>query len=250
MYIELFMAVFLVSNLPYLFKKPADYNQNLQPNWSIIVVGALAGLISGLTGAVGVLFNRVYFRCGLSREEIVATRAANEVSLHFIKLVLYAWLGLFTFNVFIFGSLIALAAIIATFFMKKILAKISITVFSKIGYGAMVIAGVLMLNSAVMRIHATHEPSMKIMHTAKGHDAEFSWNDLPYIIEFKYGEGFEFEKTIPLSSLSAEKQKIVSQHRGQASKVVIEKVYAIDKISYEANYFNDKDELVNKIKFN
>lgn len=251
MYIELCMAVFLVSNLPYIFKKstPAS-QQNLLPAWVIRMVGFLAGLISGLTGAVGVLFNHVYFRCGLNKEEIVATRAANEVILHIIKLFLYAWLGLFTATVLKLGVIVAVAAILATFIMKIVLPKIPINVFSKMGYSAMVIAGLLMFNSAIIRIQETHDPSMKIVRVAKGFDAALSWNDLLYTIEFKYGEGFEFERIIAFSALPAAQQTFVLSHQGNAAKVVIEKVYSFKKTSYEAYYYNSEDQLIRKIKFN
>lgn len=92
MYIEFCMALFLVSNLPYLFRKELVIS-NDKPQLSnnfIKFTGFLAGFISALTGAVGVLFNRVYLRCGLDKEEIVATRAANEIILHVVKLCLYA----------------------------------------------------------------------------------------------------------------------------------------------------------------
>jgi uncharacterized protein len=81
MYLEFCMAVFLVSNLPYLFKKEmiAPNDRPQFSNYFIKLIGFLAGFISALTGAVGVLFNRVYFRCGLDKEEVVATRAANEI---------------------------------------------------------------------------------------------------------------------------------------------------------------------------
>lgn len=251
MYIELCMAVFLVSNLPYIFKKSAPASQqNRLPAWVMRIVGFLAGLISGLTGAVGVLFNHVYFRYGLTKEEIVATRAANEVILHIIKLFLYAWLGLFTLTVLKLGLIVAVAAILATFVMKIVLPKIPVNIFSKMGYSAMVIAGLLMFNSAIIRIQEAHDPSMKIVRVAKGFDAALSWNDLLYTIEFKYGEGFEFEKIIAFSALSDSQQTFVLSHQGDAAKVVIEKVYSLKKTSYEAYYYNHEDQLLRKIKFN
>lgn len=251
MYIELCMAVFLVSNLPYVFKKSTPDNQNnLLPAWVILIVGFLAGFISGLTGAVGVLFNHVYFRCGLTKEEIVATRAANEVILHIIKLFLYAWLGLFTLTVLKLGLIVAVAAILATFIMKVVLPKIPVNIFSKMGYSAMVVAGVLMFNSAIIRIQDAHDPSMKIVRVAKGFDAALSWNDLLYTIEFKYGEGFEFERIIAFTTLPTAQQNFVLNQQGDATKVVIEKVYSFKKTSYEAYYYNSEDKLIRKIKFN
>lgn len=251
MYIELCMAIFLISNLPYLFKKaPAlTPGSRIYSNRFMNVIGLVAGFISALTGAVGVLFNGVYLRYGLSKEEIVATRAANEICLHIFKLFLYAYFGLLTPKALSLGLLVAIAAVVATYLMKFVLPRISIHFFSKIGYGAMVVSGVLLLNSAVIRIQEAHDPNLHIMRVAKGYDATLHWDDFIYTIEFKYGEGFEFERIIPLAALSAQTQIYVHQQHVAADKIVIEKVYSLKKISYEAYYYDVNNQLIKKIKF-
>jgi len=241
MYIELCMAIFLVSNLTYIFKKSdTQVGKNNLPDWILRFVGLLAGFISGLTGAVGVLFNRIYFRYGLDKAEIVATRSANDIILHIIKLGLYGYFGLFTLQVLEIGLIVAVSAVISTLIMKVVLPKIPIKIFSKMGYTAMVVAGMLMLNSAVVRIQEQDDPSVEVIRMADGFDAAFSWRDLLYTVEFKYGEGFEFEKIIPLSSLTPAKQAFVTGQQGNAKKVVIEKVYSLRSISYEAYYYDEK----------
>ena len=58
MYIELCMAIFLVCNLPYLFKKTTapSADKPALSNHFLKFIGFLAGFFSALTGAVGVLF--------------------------------------------------------------------------------------------------------------------------------------------------------------------------------------------------
>lgn len=252
MYVEFCMAVFLVSNLPYLFRNESVVS-NEKPRFSdnfIKLIGFLAGWISALTGAVGVLFNGVYLRCGLGKDEIVATRAANEIILHIAKLCLYALFGLFSLKAFYLGIVVAVAAVIATYLMKYVLPKISIAVFSKFGYGAMVISGLLLLDSALVKIEDVHNPNLDIVRVSKGYDAMIHWSDLIYTIEFKYGEGFEFEKIIPFSDLDPSRQAFVHEQNPTAAKVVVEKVYSLKKISYEAYYYDADDELIKKLKFN
>lgn len=251
MYVELCMALFLISNLPYLFKKePIVSDNKLQVSKNFIrLVGFLTGFISALTGAVGVLFNRAYLRCGLDKEAIVATRAANEIILHILKLCLYAYYGLFTLKAFYLGIVIAIAAIMATYLMKYVLPKISISLFSKFGYSAMVISGVILLNSAALKIQDLHNPNLEILRVSKGYDATFSWSDLIYTVEFKYGEGFEFERTIQFSDLDSSRQAHVIEHNIGVEKIVIEKVYSLKKTSYEAYYYGSNNNLLKKIKF-
>ena len=251
MYIELCMALFLVSNLPYVFKKSstADANKPAPSKYLLWVLGLLAGFISALTGAVGVLFNGVYLRYGLSKEEIVATRAANEICLHLVKLCLYASFGLLTLEALYIGLLVAVAAVAATYLMKYVLPRISISIFSKIGYGAMVLSGVVLLDSAAIRIEEAHDPDLHIARVAKGYDATLGWDDLLYTIEFKYGEGFEFERIIPMAQLDAVRQAYVKAEDIGADKVVIEKVYSLKKVSYEAYFYDASNHLIKKIKF-
>ena len=96
-YLEIGMGLFLISDLTFLFKKPKDINEADQPKkWILMFIGFSAGFLSGLTGAVGLLFNRFYLRYDLTKEEIVATRAANEIILHLVKITLYFLFGLIT----------------------------------------------------------------------------------------------------------------------------------------------------------
>jgi uncharacterized membrane protein YfcA len=153
LYLEIIMGLFLIGNLPALIKKPTEKKHKPDSSHrSLIIIGFLAGFLSGLTGAVGLLFNRFYLKYGLSKEEIVATRAANEIILHIIKLILYASFGLLTGSVITMGVVIATAGWLSSWFMKWGLKQISEVFFRKIGYGAMVLSGVMMLTQSTANV--------------------------------------------------------------------------------------------------
>ena len=250
MYLELCMGLFLVSNLPLILRKPKNHAiESVYPIWVLSVTGLFAGLISGITGAVGVLFNRFYYRCGMNNEEIIATRAANECLLHLVKIYLYASFGLLTVKALKIGLVVAIAAIVSSGFMKKVVPKISMPIFSKLGYTAMVVSGVLMLNSAIARVNIAHNPDIMLKKLDRGMDASFKWSDLIYTVEFRYEEGFEFEKIVPLSSLPVDKQNYINSQINEAAKVVIEKVYTISSVTYEAYFYDEQNNLLKKLKF-
>jgi uncharacterized membrane protein YfcA len=118
LYLEIVMGIFLISNLPLLFRRKGVVSAAAHTSSKLLlIIGFLAGFLSGLTGAVGLLFNRFYLRYGLSKEEIVATRAANELILHVIKLCLYFSFGLITTKVVGIGCTIAIAGFLSTWFM-------------------------------------------------------------------------------------------------------------------------------------
>ena len=144
LYLQLIVGLFLLANLPELFrtKKQQRQEEKPYPKFILAIVGFLAGFISGITGAIGLLFNRFYLRYGLTKEEIVATRAANEIFLHSIKLIIYLILGLYSSSALWLGLTIAIASIISSYTVKFILPYISEFLFRKIGYGAIVVSGI------------------------------------------------------------------------------------------------------------
>jgi uncharacterized membrane protein YfcA len=146
-YLQFIIALFLIGNIPQLFKssKNDENSSKMYPKSILAIIGFFAGFFSGITGAVGLLFNRFYLKYGLTKEEIVATRAANEVFLHLIKLIIYISLGLYSKTALYIGLSISLSTIVSSISVRYILPLFSENLFKKIGYIAMVISGVSLL---------------------------------------------------------------------------------------------------------
>lgn len=251
MYVELCMGVFLIANLPDLIKKPKTSEPMptaIKGGWAVFAIGGLAGIISALTGAVGVLFNRFYLRYGLSPKEIIATRAANEILLHGYKLLLYYGLGLFDLKTIQYGAIVAFSAIISSRFMRHFLPRISQAVFARIGYFAMVLVGVVMLNGAILHIRSSVDPSLRLRHLAEDFEATLTWNKLIYSLEFSYGDGLEFEQVVPLASLPPEQQKEVSSMVQNYDHILLEKVTSFSRTHYEAHFFGANQNLIKTIE--
>lgn len=248
-YLELAMGVFLVSNVFFLFKKNKASKQTKKPsNFILATVGFSAGFLSGLTGAVGLLFNGFYLQYGLTKEEVVATRAANEIILHLVKIVLYFMFGLIVMKVIYIGIVVAVSAVLSTWAMKWVLPKFSDGLFKKTGYFAMVFSGLFMLSKASAEVLDMHNGKIEFSRKEKGLNAQLSWHDQDFALEFEYDKGFEFEQIIPLDQLSLEHQKLVASKGQNADNIVVEVVYKIGSKSYEAYYFSN-DELIDKIHF-
>jgi hypothetical protein len=248
-YLEIAMGLFLISNLTFLFKKPKELNDTEKPRNSILaLIGFSAGFLSGLTGAVGLLFNRFYLRYGLTKEEIVATRAANEIILHLVKIVLYFLFGLITMKVVYIGIIVAFSAILSSWTMKWLLPKLSETSFKKIGYFAMVFSGFLMLLQSGSDLFTANNGNIDTDLKTKGLESKLKWQDANYALEFTYDEGFEFEQVIPITELTRYQQKIVESKTKNADEIVIEVVHTIGSTTYEAYYFKN-NKLIDKIDF-
>ena len=248
-YLELAMGIFLISNIQVLLKTPKELHLVKRPqNYVLMIIGFLAGFLSGLTGAVGLLFNKFYLRYELSKEEIVATRAANEIVMHLMKIILYTALGLISAKVIWAGVVVAISALLSTWTMKSLLPKLSEFLFKKIGYAAMVISGVVLLIQSGQNIMTANQASVSSNEISKGLETKLQWQNANLSLEMTYDEGFEVEQVIPLDELPIEKQsKIKSQYK-EADKIIIEAVYSFTGKTYEAYYFK-KGKLINEMDF-
>lgn len=156
-WLELAMGIYLLSSL-WALLHPAEMAQSTSSLRPAILAstGLMAGFVSGLTGAVGVLFNRLYLQHGLAREEVVATRAANEIMLHVLKLGLYVSFSLVDGAVAGAGLLVAVAAILAAWLSRRLLVVVSDAAFRRAGYLAMVVCGGFMSWHATVALAKRH----------------------------------------------------------------------------------------------
>ncbi|MGC4023069.1 MAG: sulfite exporter TauE/SafE family protein [Cyclobacteriaceae bacterium] len=192
-YLQLMVAVFLIANLPLLFRsqKVQQQHEKPYPKFVLAFVGFFAGFVSGITGAIGLLFNRFYLNYGLTKEGIIATRAANEILLHLIKLVIYFLLGLYSTNALWLGLTIAVASILSTYTIKYILPFISDFLFKKLGYAAMVVSGFILLASTSQKVVEENNIQVGTTKIGKEKETTIRWRESDFILEFEFDEGLE-----------------------------------------------------------
>jgi uncharacterized membrane protein YfcA len=174
-YVEFLLGCFLLLNLPALFRRDTGADDAPVPLARLPILGALAGLLSGFTGAVGVVFNRAYYRMGMTKTEIVATRATNEVLLHLLKIALYAAFGLLPRSALIAGAMIAVAALLASFASRWLLPLMRESVFRRIGLLAMIASGVAMFSLSGQQILRIHDAWIAYVAPDDEHEVQLYW---------------------------------------------------------------------------
>lgn len=249
LYLQFFVAIFLLLNIRTLFvsedKMP---RQKELRKWHLAIVGFLAGLVSGITGAIGLLFNRFYLKYGLSKEQIVATRAANEVLIHAIKLVVYLVLGLFNSESFYFGIAIGFAALFSAFTVKIILPKISELLFRKIGYGSMVVAGALLLISSSEQIIKQDRIQVSATNRGQSDETTIQWRESAFVLEFAFDDGLEIERAIEKEELPIEYRLKYDSLKTEYDRILLEKVFSLhEQPAYE--FYCYKNGVLRKITF-
>ena len=247
-YLQVLMALFLLANIPQLLKPQAEVMGERASRWQIVAIGAAAGFLSGLTGAVGVLFNRFYLTHGLSKQEIVATRATNEVLIHLIKLIVYARLGLLDADALTAGAIVGVAAASSSLLLKLVLRFIPHVAFARVGYAAMIASGLALLSDSVSRVVREDRVAFDARPVVTGVDARVHWRDSSLALEINYDEGIEVEVGVKRADLAPALRALVASYDPGGAHVDIEEVYSLQGRSFEVYYIRH-GQLVRKIEF-
>ncbi len=237
-YLQFFIGIFLIVNIGELFRSKKEQVQNEKPfpNYYLAIVGFLAGFVSGVTGAIGLLFNRLYFRYGLTKEEIVATRAANEIFLHSIKLIIYIELGLYSTPAFWLGVVIAIGALISAITVKYILPYLSEYTFRKIGYGAMVLSGFILLFSTSQKIIIKDNISLSV----ETDETTIKWRQSNLDLEYSFEDGIVLKRGISQNELPENLKLKYFKFTKKYDKVFLKKVFKFGKKpSYKFNLYKN-----------
>ena len=226
LYLQGVVALFLLANLPQLFvsRKRQVAGERPYPTWVLAIVGALAGFVSGITGAIGLLFNRFYLKYGLTKEQIVATRAANEIVLHVIKLVIYILLGLWSGTALWLGLTIAVAAVVSSYTVKYILPHLSEFAFRKIGYGAMVASGLVLLIGTTGKVV---EKDHIAVSRNRPDEATLQWRGSSFTLEYALDDGLEVERAITPEELPAHLKATYQELLPTYDRILLEKVFRL-----------------------
>lgn len=238
-FLEICIGLAMVSTLGQIFStgrqsSPSSFVDTRSKPWHIGLVGFGAGFLSGLTGAVGLLFNRFYFKWALSKESIIATRAANELIIHLFKLVIYLRLGLYSTVSIRLGLVVALAAILANLVMRKVLPLFSELAFRKIGYLAMVVAGVSIFAKSSRHLAQQEHFQWALVNDKESWESRWMWKNSSLALEWDWQEGLELEYAIPFHQLPIHvQQQIIAS---QIKPLLIEEVHSLSGKSYEVYY--------------
>jgi len=239
LYIKLALGLFLTANLPLLFwrprPQPASEAPPMRPGF-LLLLGASVGLISGFTGAVGVIFNRFYFRLRLQKSEIVATRATNEVLLHLLKIALYAGFGLLTSRSLLAGAIIAMAAVVAAWLMKVVIHYVPEHLFRHAGTAAMAVAGVSMLGGAVPATLARNKAGVQMISNGQEREVQAFWGQRAYAVAFNRNGDVILEKKLDPARLKPRYRRLLPIMPQGARITSIEKFEQIDREGLEIHY--------------
>ncbi|MCF6306877.1 MAG: sulfite exporter TauE/SafE family protein [Flavobacteriaceae bacterium] len=150
-WLQVIVALFLISTFfQYRFgKKERSFSVQL---WYFIPLGFLVSIVGTFTGGMGPVLNPFYLNAGITKEELIGTKAANSFFLGIAQISSYTFFGLLTTELWIYGITLGIGATIGNLIGKKLLSKIKNSTFRKLVIIIMVISGILLLIRAVSSI--------------------------------------------------------------------------------------------------
>ena len=143
-WIQLLVGVFLVSTIfQYRFGK-VDKTFNM-PKVGFIPLGFIIAFMSTLVGGLGPILNPFYMNAGLEKENLIATKTANSFFVGMIQIGSYTFFGVFTAQLWVYGLILGLGAVIGNVIGKRFLAGMTISQFRVMLLTLMVISGLIMI---------------------------------------------------------------------------------------------------------
>jgi len=147
-WLQIIIALFLISTFfQYRFgKKERSFPVHL---WHFIPLGFLVSIVGTFTGGMGPILNPFYLNAGITKEELIGTKAANSFFLGIAQISSYTFFGILTTELWIYGITLGIGATIGNLIGKRLLAKMTSLMFRKLVILIMVISGVLLLIKAI-----------------------------------------------------------------------------------------------------
>ncbi len=115
------------------------------PSWAFLPFAFFNGIGSALIGSTGPILNPLYINYGLLKEDMIATKAFHNSSLHVIKLIAYVYFGTITQEHLSAGLVIGAAAIPGNWLGQEVLKRMSSEQFKQAAFAFVAFSGVVML---------------------------------------------------------------------------------------------------------
>ena len=150
-WVQIIVGLFLVSTFfQYRFgKKERSFEVKL---WYFVPLGFFISIIGTLTGGMGPILNPFLLNAGIDKESLVGTKAAQSLFLGIAQIGSYAFFGLLTDELWVYGIAMGLGAIVGNLIGKWLLQRMSKLAFRKWVIAIMVISGVVLIVKAMSEI--------------------------------------------------------------------------------------------------
>ncbi len=144
-----YFYILIAALILYVLFKPKKTPSLKIPFWSFGILSLFVGILSPIVGAIGPILAPFYLRDDLSKEQIVATKAATQTFGHFLKIPAFLYLGFDYWNYLDLIIVMIIAVIVGTKIGVRILKKVEERTFRFIFRAALLIAALRLIYKSV-----------------------------------------------------------------------------------------------------
>lgn len=143
-WIHLLVGLFLLSTLfQYKFGK-IDKTFHM-PKAGFVPLGFIVAFISTIVGGLGPILNPFYMNSGLQKEDLIATKTANSFFVGIAQIGSYAFFGVLTAKLWVYGLALGLGAVLGNIIGKRFLSGMTVKQFQLLLLILMSVSGAVMV---------------------------------------------------------------------------------------------------------
>ena len=144
--VDIAIGVFLLSMIPARRWLAA---RNIQlPLWSLLIVGAIAGFLTGIVASTGPITVPIFMTFGLVKGALLGTEAAGSLAVYISKALTFQRLDALPLDVFLKGLIAGSSLFAGAFIAKRFVLRLDPDSFRLMMDGLMLVAGLSILWNA------------------------------------------------------------------------------------------------------
>jgi uncharacterized membrane protein YfcA len=140
------IGVFLIAMIP-LRRWFAARNVTL-PLWSLAVIGAIAGFLTGIVASTGPITVPIFMSYGLTRGALLGTEAAGSLAIYISKALTFRRFDALPLDIILKGLIAGSSLFVGAFVAKRVVLRFDADAFRLMMEGLMLLAGLSMLWNA------------------------------------------------------------------------------------------------------
>ncbi len=141
------IGVFLIAMIP--LRRWFAARAVTLPLWSLAIVGAVAGFLTGIVASTGPITVPIFMSYGLTRGALLGTEAAGSLAVYISKALTFRRFDALPLDIILTGLIAGSSLFAGAFIAKRVVLRFDADTFRLMMEGLMLVAGLSMLWNAV-----------------------------------------------------------------------------------------------------
>lgn len=145
-FIDIAIGAFFILMIP--FRRWMHARQFTLPLWSLAVVGAGMGYLTGIVASTGPMTVPIFMSYGLIKGPLLGTEAASSLAVYISKVITFQRLNALPLDILLKGLIAGSSLFVGAFIAKRVVVRLDASAFHLLMEGLMLVAGLSMIWNA------------------------------------------------------------------------------------------------------